>query len=293
MTPSSTLRRLLAAAPVAVLLVGCANSERSEPSHLLWPGDRNAQEVPLPRKPATRAAARPARADASVRKASAEDGPAVAIAEKATPEEKHDTPPAPAPLPAPPARADAHPAAPPSAQAQPKALADANSGALSMLRKQPAEKGLATPVATPAPPSNVPPAPPAVVIKNAAPAASTTAAADRTTAPKTTAPAPAKEVTPPDEVGDTIIQAELHLRIGNIEAARKILEQHVRAAHPEAMAELGRTFDPIELAAILAPANAADSTRAAELYAEASKQGSKAAGLRLALLQHWLAQKHK
>ena len=282
MTPCATLRRLLAAAPIALLLAGCASSERSEPSHLLWPGDRTAQETPPPRKPAVRSVARPAKAEASVRKAAAEDRPSVTVASPA--DDKSETEQkiaAPAPD-APPAKAEAPPPAPP--QVSPKAMADANSGALSALRRQPAaEKQAAAPA-----PATLPPAPPPVVVKNATPAA-----ADKPTAPKATAPAPAKSAPAHDEIGDAIVQAELHLRIGNIDAARKMLEPHVRAAHPEAMAELGRTFDPIELAAILAPANAADPARAAELYTEASKKGSSAAGLRLARLQQWMAQKQQ
>lgn len=75
------------------------------------------------------------------------------------------------------------------------------------------------------------------------------------------------------------------LRIGNVLGAREGLEPLARAGHADAIAALGRTFDPNELAGLLAPPGVADPTRAIELYADAARRGSAIARARQQRLQ--------
>ena len=89
----------------------------------------------------------------------------------------------------------------------------------------------------------------------------------------------------PASIGSAIEQAELYLRIGHIAGARGVLESFVKAKHPEALAELGKTYDPIELAKFLVAPGVADAQRAIELYTEAARLGSQVAKLRLERLQ--------
>lgn len=87
----------------------------------------------------------------------------------------------------------------------------------------------------------------------------------------------------------TIERSELLLRIGNIQGARGILEDAVRAEHPDAIAELGRTYDPLELANYLVPKDSADPQRALQLYRRAAELGSAVARTRSEKLQAHLA----
>ena len=83
------------------------------------------------------------------------------------------------------------------------------------------------------------------------------------------------------EVSQVIEQAELMLRIGNVKGAREVLAPAVKAQNPEALAELGKTYDPIELAKFLTALGAADSAKAIALYTEAARLGSLVAKVRL------------
>ena len=85
----------------------------------------------------------------------------------------------------------------------------------------------------------------------------------------------------PASIGGAIEQAELLLRIGNIAGARNVLEPFAKAKHPEALAELGKTFDPIELEKFLIAPGSANAAKAIELYTEAAGRGSLVAKLRL------------
>ena len=89
----------------------------------------------------------------------------------------------------------------------------------------------------------------------------------------------------PPHIGATIEQAELNLRIGNIKVARAVLEPYAIAKHPEALAELGKTYDPIELEKFLVPPGASDTTKAIELYTEAARLGSLVGKIRLERLK--------
>ena len=91
--------------------------------------------------------------------------------------------------------------------------------------------------------------------------------------------------TKPPSISALIEQAELNLRIGNIAVARALLEPSANAKHPEALAELGKTYDPIELEKFLVPAGTADRAKAIELYSEAARLGSLVGKIRLARLQ--------
>ena len=85
----------------------------------------------------------------------------------------------------------------------------------------------------------------------------------------------------PASIAGVIEQAELLLRIGNIAGARNVLEPFATAKHPEALAELGKTFDPIELEKFLIAPGSGNATKAIELYTEAAGRGSLVAKLRL------------
>ena len=85
----------------------------------------------------------------------------------------------------------------------------------------------------------------------------------------------------PASIGGAIEQAELLLRIGNIAGARNVLEPFATAKHPEALAELGKTFDPIELEKFLIAPGSGNAAKAIELYTEAAGRGSLVAKLRL------------
>ena len=89
----------------------------------------------------------------------------------------------------------------------------------------------------------------------------------------------------PTGIGNAIEQAELLLRIGNIVGARSVLEPFVKSRHAEALAELGKTFDPIELEKFLVAPGIANAGKAIELYTEAAGRGSVVAKLRLERLQ--------
>ena len=107
---------------------------------------------------------------------------------------------------------------------------------------------------------------------------------------RTVQDAPAAGSTPPvsqqpPHIGATIEQAELNLRIGNIKVARAVLEPYAIAKHPEALAELGKTYDPIELEKFLVPPGASDTTKAIELYTEAARLGSLVGKIRLERLK--------
>ena len=67
--------------------------------------------------------------------------------------------------------------------------------------------------------------------------------------------------------------------------ATTLLEASAKAKHPEALAELGKTYDPIELERFLVPAGTADPAKAVELYTEAARLGSLAGKIRLERLQ--------
>ncbi len=82
-------------------------------------------------------------------------------------------------------------------------------------------------------------------------------------------------------IGAVIEQSELNLRIGNITVARAVLEPFVKAKHPEALAELGKTYDPIELEKFLVPPGTSDTAKALELYTEAARLGSLVGKIRL------------
>ncbi len=80
-------------------------------------------------------------------------------------------------------------------------------------------------------------------------------------------------------------RANLLLRIGNVQGARSALEVGVRARHAESISELARTYDPHEIKSVLVPPGTADTSKAMELYAEASLLGSMSARTRLARLR--------
>lgn len=87
--------------------------------------------------------------------------------------------------------------------------------------------------------------------------------------------------TTPQGITAVIEQAELFLRIGNISGARRALEPLARAKNPDALAELGKTYDPIELQKFLVPPGVADPVRATEYYTEAARLGSSIARSRM------------
>lgn len=98
------------------------------------------------------------------------------------------------------------------------------------------------------------------------------------------APAPKARLQPSAQlpsIGAIIEQAELNLRIGNVTAARAVLEPLVAAKHPEALAEMGKTYDPIELEKFLVPPGTADITKAIALYSESARLGSLVGKIRL------------
>ncbi len=97
--------------------------------------------------------------------------------------------------------------------------------------------------------------------------------------PDTVAKPPAPNQQP--SIGAIIEQAELNLRIGNVAAARAVLEPFVKTKHPEALAELGKTYDPIELEKFLVPAGTSNRAKAIELYTEATRLGSLVGKIRL------------
>ena len=86
-------------------------------------------------------------------------------------------------------------------------------------------------------------------------------------------------------IGAVIEQSELNLRIGNIAVARAVLKPFVKTMHPEALAELGKTYDPIELEKFLVPPGTSDTAKALELYAEAARLGSLVGKIRLERLK--------
>lgn len=87
--------------------------------------------------------------------------------------------------------------------------------------------------------------------------------------------------TTPQGIAAVIDQAESYLRIGNFQSARAVLEPLVKANNPEALAELGKTYDPIELQKFLVLAGVADQAKATEYYTEAARLGSALAKNRL------------
>jgi TPR repeat protein len=93
-------------------------------------------------------------------------------------------------------------------------------------------------------------------------------------------PAP-KAKAPIESTAALFERVNLLLRIGNVQGARALLADAVKARSPEAIAELGRTYDPNELAPFLVPPGMADPAKAAELYAEAARLGSAVARTRL------------
>jgi hypothetical protein len=291
MTFPSRSKRLLLAATVAVVLIGCAREERSIPTTVSWPGDvviTRAAPATIPkRSPARAAAAAAARTRSPDRThAGAVSMPVTRTAAKAPAtsdwQEATITPPASA-------KAKPEPGAGQQLASPALPASDANSGS-------PSSPSTPQAIAQPplaAPPQTAPAASRTVVIKNAAASNPPAPAAERSPSPGPQLEAAPKPAQPADDVLDAIVQAELQFRVGNIDGARKGLETHVREKYPEAIAELGRTYDPIELAAVLAPATASDAARAAQLYGEAARLGSARAQVRLTRLQQWLAQKAK
>lgn len=147
----------------------------------------------------------------------------------------------------------------------------------------PAAPKAAQPAPAPIAPLASDPSAPQAPPKAAAPAPTAT---DRPppAAPKAP-PAAASPKAPPEGVAALIERTNLLLRIGNVTEARRILEEPVTAKNADAIAELGRTYDPNELAAFLVPPGSADPARAMELYAEAQRLGSAAARSRLEKLK--------
>lgn len=83
------------------------------------------------------------------------------------------------------------------------------------------------------------------------------------------------------------------MRIGNVQGARELLEP-AGARSAEALSELARTYDPVELGrfTLVAPGTA-NPTRAVELYTEAAAKGSSSAKARLDRLQQHLRTQKK
>lgn len=96
-------------------------------------------------------------------------------------------------------------------------------------------------------------------------------------------PTPAADAQPdtPMPIAGQIERAELLLRIGNVLGAREAIEPGVKAKSPEAITELAKTYDPVELARFLVPPGTADAVKAVELYTEAAALGSAVARSRL------------
>ena len=124
--------------------------------------------------------------------------------------------------------------------------------------------------------ANLPPAsePVASVIPTPAPGSTTVEVRASTAGRRASTETPAS-------IAGVIEQAELLLRIGNIAGARNVLDPFAATKHPEALAELGKTFDPIELEKFLIAPGSANAAKAIELYTEAAGRGSLVAKLRL------------
>lgn len=124
------------------------------------------------------------------------------------------------------------------------------------------------------------PMPPRAAVAPAAPVAPPPTAA-APVVPKPPVPAPQSS-----EAGKTVIErAELLLRSGNVAGARTMLEPAAAANDPDAIAALGRTYDPLELESYLVPAGVTDGRKAAEYYVRAAALGSAVARTRLQRLR--------
>ncbi len=82
-----------------------------------------------------------------------------------------------------------------------------------------------------------------------------------------------------------IERADLLLRIGNVMGARAVLEDAGKARNADAIAELGRTYDPVELRSFLVPPGTTDAEKAKLHYREAAALGSATAKTRLERLE--------
>lgn len=113
---------------------------------------------------------------------------------------------------------------------------------------------------------------------SSAPRAAAPVGAATTVKPTTVPPAKAEVRIP----ADLLERVEMLLGMGNVQAARELLEPHARARHPEALLHLGRTYDPVALTALhLVSRGVADPERAIELYTQAIDAGSSPARARL------------
>jgi hypothetical protein len=133
----------------------------------------------------------------------------------------------------------------------------------------------------PAPIAPLPSDPP----KAAAPSMPAPTATDRPPPAPKAPPAAASPKSPPEGVAALIERTNLLLRIGNVAEARRILEEPAKAKNADAIAELGRTYDPNELQPFLVPPGSADLAKAIELYTEAGRLGSAIARTRLEKLK--------
>lgn len=145
---------------------------------------------------------------------------------------------------------------------------------------QPAPSPVAPPPATAKPTEPATPARPTAEIRRQGVAPQSEAAAT----PTAPAKAPPKAA-PTDGIAGAIDRANLMLRVGNVQGAREALADSVKARHAEAISELARTYDPLELQAFLVAPGTADAAKAIELYSEAVRLGSSSARVRLERLK--------
>ncbi len=138
--------------------------------------------------------------------------------------------------------------------------------------------------AAPPKPPSVEVSPPSAIAAPTSPQESRPTSSGRRS-PESPAAAPLRAVQPvpatPQGIAAVIDQAESYLRIGNFQSARAVLDPLVKAKNPDALAELGKTYDPIELQKFLVPPGIADPIKATEYYAEAARLGSAIAKSRL------------
>lgn len=104
-------------------------------------------------------------------------------------------------------------------------------------------------------------------------------------------PAPAQRSQKPlSEMGKIVTQADQHIVLGDISAARLLYEYAAQAGNVDAAVKLAQTFDPVAFKTMDVQGVKPDPELARKWYQFASKRGSSVATLRLQALKVWLSQ---